>query len=276
MRIKLILFLSLLFILPYSAFSITQDSKGSEIRKRILSTIPESSRESESKENGVPCYTYGENDKIIVLRVYHEIDVSKVEEDPECAPLVKNVVGRFSKRIKDNSLIFLTASASFSGPQQYNTYVLNQGRINEMYNLLKNSFTSDSLPKDVTTISFNLGQIVFEGEDFNYRYSEAIMFKNTIPDELYNKAKTALAYYKMKSLLKGLKTSVWKDKDGNFNKHRLLSDSIAGVVLGTAGGLITSTVMKKVQVKNGYEDIQCTINGQSVASYGDEFSVGIK
>ena len=74
----------------------------------------------------------------------------------------------------------------------------------------------------------------------------------------------------------GLKVSVWKDKDGKFNKHRLLSDSIAGVVLGTAGGLITSTVMKKVQVKNGYEDIQCTINGQSVASYGDEFSVGIK
>ena len=74
----------------------------------------------------------------------------------------------------------------------------------------------------------------------------------------------------------GLKTSVWKDKDGKFNKHRLLSDSIAGVVLGTAGGLITSTVMKKVQVKNGYEDIQCTINGQSVASYGDEFSVGRK
>jgi len=73
-----------------------------------------------------------------------------------------------------------------------------------------------------------------------------------------------------------LKTSVWKDKDGKFNKHRLLSDSIAGVVLGTAGGLITSTVMKKVQVKNGYEDIQCTINGQSVASYGDEFRVGIK
>ena len=73
-----------------------------------------------------------------------------------------------------------------------------------------------------------------------------------------------------------LKTSVWKDKDGKFNKHRLLSDSIAGVVLGTAGGLITSTVMKKVQVKNGYEDIQCTINGQSVASYGDEFSVGRK
>ncbi len=276
MRIKLILFLSLLFILPfYSAFSITRDSPEIE-KEKTFWTIPNKTREVKYKKNGQLCYGYGENDKIILLRIYHGIDVSKVEEDPECAPLVKDVVGRFSKRIKDNSLIFLTASASFSGPQQYNTYVLNQGRLNEMYNILRNSFTSDSLPKDVTTISFNLGQIVFDVESSKYRYSQAILFKNTIPDELYNKAKAALAYYKMKSLLKGLKTSVWKDKDGKFNKHRLLSDSIAGVVLGTAGGLITSTVMKKVQVKNGYEDIQCTINGQSVASYGDEFSVGIK
>ena len=81
---------------------------------------------------------------------------------------------------------------------------------------------------------------------------------------------------KILKIQNNFKTSVWKDKDGNFNKHRLLSDSIAGVVLGTAGGLITSTVMKKVQVKNGYEDISCVINGQSVASYGDEFVVGVK
>ena len=277
MRIKLTLFLSLLFILPfYSAFSITKDDTGNELKESTLATISKKDGEVRYKKNGGACYFYGENDKIILLRIYHGIDVSKVEEDSECAPLVKDVVERFRKRIKDNSLIFLTASSSFSGPQQYNTYVLNQGRLNEMYNLLKNSFTPDSLPKDVATISFNLGQIVFEGEDFNYRYSEAILFKNTIPDELYNKTKAVLSYYKIKSLLKGFKTSVWKDKDGKFNKHRLLSDSIAGVVLGTAGGLITSTIMKKVQVKNGYEDISCNINGQPVASYGDEFSVGIR
>ena len=88
------------------------------------------------------------------------------------------------------------------------------------------------------------------------------------------KDKIAITVNKLRTLSSDLKVSVWKDKDGNFNKHRLLSDSIAGVVLGTAGGLITSTVMKKVQVKNGYEDITCTVNGQSVASYGDEFSVG--
>ncbi|MCQ2599644.1 MAG: hypothetical protein MJ187_04725, partial [Alphaproteobacteria bacterium] len=35
-------------------------------------------------------------------------------------------------------------------------------------------------------------------------------------------------------------TSHWTDKEGNFNKKRLLSDSIAATVLGTTGGLITS------------------------------------
>lgn len=74
----------------------------------------------------------------------------------------------------------------------------------------------------------------------------------------------------------GLNTSVWKDKNGNFNTARLASDSIAGVVLGTAGGLITSHVIKKNQLKNGFEDIKCSIGGQVVAEYGDEFEVGRK
>ncbi len=70
--------------------------------------------------------------------------------------------------------------------------------------------------------------------------------------------------------------SVWKDKDGNFNTARLLSDSIAGVVLGTAGGLITANVVKKNQIENGFEDLRCTVGGQTVADWGDEFSVGRK
>lgn len=70
--------------------------------------------------------------------------------------------------------------------------------------------------------------------------------------------------------------TVWKTKEGDFNKARLASDSIAGVVLGTAGGLITSKVVKKSQVKSGFEDVQCTIGGQKVADWGDEFTVGIQ
>ena len=71
------------------------------------------------------------------------------------------------------------------------------------------------------------------------------------------------------------KISVWKDEKGNVNTARLASDSIAGVVLGTVGGIVTSKIIKKNQIKKGFEDLKCTINGQDVASYGDEFRVGM-
>ena len=74
----------------------------------------------------------------------------------------------------------------------------------------------------------------------------------------------------------GFDVSVWKNEEGNFNTARLVSDSVAGVVLGTAGGLITSNVVKKNQVESGFEKIQCTIGGQSVANWGDEFVVGMQ
>lgn len=81
---------------------------------------------------------------------------------------------------------------------------------------------------------------------------------------------------KLDEIMAGLKISVWKTSEGNFNGARLASDSIAGVVLGTAGGLITSNVVKKNQVKTGFEDISCTVGGQRVADWGDEFTVGIR
>lgn len=80
----------------------------------------------------------------------------------------------------------------------------------------------------------------------------------------------------LKDIESGFDVSVWKDADGKFNTARLASDSIAGVVLGTAGGLITSSVIKKHQVEDGFEDINCVIGGQSVAGWGDEFSVGVQ
>lgn len=80
----------------------------------------------------------------------------------------------------------------------------------------------------------------------------------------------------LNSFAASAKVSVWKDKDGNFNTARLASDSVAGVVLGTAGGLISNHLIKKSQVKNGMEDIRCTVGGQVVAEYGDEFMVGMQ
>jgi len=80
---------------------------------------------------------------------------------------------------------------------------------------------------------------------------------------------------RLDSVMGTFKESVWKDEDGNFNTARLASDSIAGVVLGTTGGLVTSKLVKKNQLKKGFEAIQCSIGGQTNASYGDEFTVGL-
>lgn len=80
----------------------------------------------------------------------------------------------------------------------------------------------------------------------------------------------------LKSVVDGLEVSKWKSADGSFNTARLVSDMTAGVVLGTAGALITSNVVKKQQIEDGFEDLSCTVGGQTVAEYGDEFVVGVK
>lgn len=69
--------------------------------------------------------------------------------------------------------------------------------------------------------------------------------------------------------------SVWKTAEGKFNTTRLATDLTAGVVLGTVGGVVTGVVIKKNQVKKGFEALHCTVGGQKVADWGDEFSVGL-
>lgn len=88
------------------------------------------------------------------------------------------------------------------------------------------------------------------------------------------KAEIESKYSKVKAVTSTFKVSEWKDAEGNFNTARLASDSIAGVVLGTVGGVVTAHLVKKAQVKQGFEDVQCHIGGQSVAGYGDGFVVG--
>ena len=95
-----------------------------------------------------------------------------------------------------------------------------------------------------------------EQNQANQRIDQAVATLNTIRD--------------------GLRVNKWRNEEGKFNTSRLVSDSIAGVVLGTAGGLITSSVVKKSQVSDGFEDMQCTVGGQVVAGWGDEFRVGIQ
>ena len=85
-----------------------------------------------------------------------------------------------------------------------------------------------------------------------------------------------IAAAKISKFLGSLDLTVWRDTEGNFNTARLASDSIAAVVLGTTGGIITSKLVKKNQIKKGFEDLNCSIGGQRIASYGDEFSVGLQ
>ena len=84
------------------------------------------------------------------------------------------------------------------------------------------------------------------------------------------------AIAELKKQLGDLDTSVWKNAKGGFNTSRLISDSVAGVVLGTTGAIITGKVIKKNQLKSGFEDIVCSVGGQDVGAYGDEITVGIR
>ncbi len=68
--------------------------------------------------------------------------------------------------------------------------------------------------------------------------------------------------------------SVWKDSEGKFNTMRLASDLTAGVVLGTVGGVVSGVVIKKKQVEKGFDALHCTVGGQTIADWGDEFQVG--
>ena len=104
-------------------------------------------------------------------------------------------------------------------------------------------------------------------------YSEEYKNKRAVANAT---SSISVATGKLDSIVKTLEVNKWKDAEGNFNTARLASDSIAGVVLGTAGGLITSSVVKKHQVEEGFEDLNCTIGGQTVAGWGDVFSVGVK
>ncbi|MBR5625624.1 MAG: hypothetical protein IKW67_02485 [Alphaproteobacteria bacterium] len=68
----------------------------------------------------------------------------------------------------------------------------------------------------------------------------------------------------------------WRTEEGKFNTARLMTDLGAGVVLGTVGGVVTSVLMKKKQVEDGFENLKCTVGGQVVGSWGDTFKVGFK
>lgn len=120
------------------------------------------------------------------------------------------------------------------------------------------------------------GYVIYNGKCITeYEYSE-IQRAAKAAAQRASSQDIANAAAKINGIKSSFKKTVWKNEEGKFNTSRLVSDSVAGIVLGTAGGLITSSVIKKNQIKSGFEDIKCTIGGQTVAEYGDEFRVGVK
>ena len=122
------------------------------------------------------------------------------------------------------------------------------------------------------------GECICNDRDYEFDGGKCVKKAATILRE--NQTTTSGRVSQLVSELRGmqdqLKVTVWRDEEGKFNTARLASDSIAAVVVGTTGGLVTSHVVKKNQVEKGFEDIQCTVGGQTVAGWGDEFSVGIQ
>ena len=93
-----------------------------------------------------------------------------------------------------------------------------------------------------------------------------------------NADEIAAAKSKLTSFFNSAKSdaSVWKTAEGKFNTARLASDLTAGVVLGTVGGVVSGVVIKKKQVEKGFDALHCAVGGQTIAAWGDTFTVGLK
>ena len=125
-----------------------------------------------------------------------------------------------------------------------------------MLKQLADDVCGDESSTSTTTTTVSETSVVTEPSDYEIRNAQKTLeaFTNSAKDD----------------------RSVWRTAEGKFNTTRLASDITAGVVLGTVGGVVTGVVIKKNQVKKGFEALHCTVGGQKVAEWGDEFSVGLK
>lgn len=117
----------------------------------------------------------------------------------------------------------------------------------------------------------------------NYLFSDgqciedpAIVAARNAENARVAKQKIENVHAKLKRKQDTLKVSAWKDADGEFNTARLASDSIAGAAVGAVGGLLINKHVKKNQVEDGFEALGCTVRGETVAQWGEEFSIDIK
>ena len=150
---------------------------------------------------------------------------------------------------------------------------------------LKDSINNYSTPEDVYTWIMDNYNIFSNDQlekirEISEQYIDAKLSSfnariNTMEQQHESERKILSAMSILNAFDASSKESVWRNKDGKFNTARLASDATAGVILGTAGGLISNKLIKKNQVKKGFENIGCYVGGQQIAEYGDEFTVGM-
>ena len=165
----------------------------------------------------------------------------------------------------------LIASTSRSGSDAYNQG-LAKNRKKTVANLITKNFENFENSSDEDWV-VGLTNAATNNHGINEWTDRMVMILVSPEGSNVDFETLARAYMKLHKFSDSLEVNVWRDEQGKFNTARLWSDSIAGVVLGTAGGLITSSVVKKNQIQEGFEDIQCVVGGQTVANWGDEFIV---
>lgn len=186
---------------------------------------------------------------------YRSVYIYPVWARPECTNEIK-------KGIEDNLKLLQEAGKKYPESENIKKLIGNYTEAQQICNRGPRLGKQDS-----ERLAFLLKDVLIQevSSEYNINLESYDLTLNT---------KISGYYSELHKIIDTLKLNVWRDADGNFNTARLASDSIAGVVLGTVGGIVTANVVKKNQLKKGFEDIQCYIGGQSVADYGDGFVVG--
>ena len=205
-----------------------------------------------------------------LLEVYFdnaEHSFPKIGND-ECQDKVREAL---AEKMGDNATgnYILIASTSSSGPDSLNRDLAKK-RKNTVANLIGGNFQGFKNSSNEGWVVGVTNAIMNNHHKHDWTDRMVMVVVNPA-DNGVDFSALANAYVKLKGW--SFEANVWRDEQGKFNTARLISDSVAGVVLGTAGGLITSSVIKKNQIKEGFEDIQCVVGGQTVANWGDEFIV---
>ena len=233
------------------------------------------------------CYKYEGNGLFYVYFDNNSFNFPTVDSK-DCEIEIKAKLTEILKNLDTNgNAITLTGRASQSGSRGYNEG-LSEKRLNTVKGLLVNGLNvEESYIKEKYVSGEGNASSVEKAEDRHVLITFAGI--TTLVDgggngggngdggAVADNENITNVYNQLVALgIFSEKRDVWTDKEGTFNEARLLSDSLAGVALGTAGGLISSHVIKKSQVKKGFEDIQCVIADKPVANWGDTFGVGIQ